>query len=366
MKILVVVGTRPEFIKMAPIIAKMQQDSSINLILANAGQHYDYLLSQKVLEDLNLPAPDYSLNIGSGTHSQQVSLALILIENIIVHAKPDIVLSQGDTNTVLATALASSKLQTPHGHVEAGLRSFDKTMPEEINRICADHLSELLFAPTELSYENLKKEGIDAQKIHITGNTIVDTIKLVEKNIDKSNILQELSVSKQYILTTVHRPENVDSKEKLLRILDIISDSGHSIVFPIHPRTKDSLIKFGILNQFKDCENIKIIDPVGYIDMLSLIKNSKLVLTDSGGLQEEACILGTPCITLRKNTERPESVLVGANKLFNLDSASAKQNFLTYLSDLRFNPTKTLCPFGDGTASDKILSIIKNKYDKNN
>lgn len=366
MKVLALFGTRPEIIKMAPVLSKMHLDKDIDLVTVNAGQHYDYLLSQKIFTDLEMIKPDYELSVGSGTHTQQTSFAMLLIENIIRKEKPDVVISEGDTNTVLATALASIKMNIPHAHIEAGLRSFDRNMPEEVNRLGADHFSEVLFAPTEISRKNLLAENIPAHKIHVTGNTIVDALFTILPKIKESKILSNLNLDQQsYILVTAHRPENVDSKEKLGTLMRTLCKIDLPLIFPIHPRTKNRLLEFGFWEQSCSNTNLNITEPVGYIDMLNLIKNAKCVLTDSGGLQEEACVLNTPCLTLRYNTERPESVIAGSNKLVGIEPDDILENINRLKEDKEFekNMRSAKNPFGDGTAGKKIIQILKKKYE---
>jgi len=359
MKVCVVFGTRPEIIKVAPIISELKK-RGIDFSVVNAGQHYDFLLMQKVLDDLNLLKIDHTLNIGSGTHAQQKASALILLENIITSNNFDIVLAEGDTNTVLATALAAIKQGVPFGHIEAGLRSFDRTMPEEINRVLTDHSSEVLFAPTEISALNLKNENIDSEKIFVVGNTIVDSLKRINKK-NSTEILDKLKIEKEnYAVLTIHRPENVDKEENLKKIIKFLENTKYKIVFPIHPRTKDKLIKFGLWNKIQKKSNLIITEPFGYVDFISLMKYAKVILTDSGGIQEEACLLKVPCLTLRYNTERPETVMVGGNVLVGLDT----KKIINYINNIferknfreSIKPNKN--PFGKGNTAEKIVDII--------
>ena len=356
MKIAIVVGTRPEIIKMAPII-RLCKKASIDFFVVHSGQHYSYNLDRIFFNDLKLPSPKYKLNVGSGYQGEQTSKVLLKIENVLLKENPDITLVQGDTNTVLASALASVKIGIPVGHVEAGLRSYDSSMPEEINRTLTDHCSTLLFAPTKKEKKILKKEGIN-KKIFITGNTIVDAvfqnIVLADK---KSNILEKLNLEKgKYVLMTAHRAENVDNKQRFKSILKGVSQlmkkyPEYKFIYPIHPRAKMRLKEF----ELKIPRGLILINPVGYLDFLKLESNAKIVLTDSGGLQEEACILKVPCITLRDNTERPETLEVGANMIV---GSSPKK--LVFAFKKMLNKRKNWKnPFGDGKASEKIIKAIK-------
>jgi UDP-N-acetylglucosamine 2-epimerase (non-hydrolysing) len=353
MKIAIVLGTRPEIIKMSPIIRESEKEG-INYFILHTGQHYTYNLDKIFFDKLRLPEPKYNLGIGSGTHGEETSKALIGIERTLQAEKPTITLVEGDTNTVLAGALAAVKLGLSVGHVEAGLRSYDRRMPEEVNRVLTDHISDLLFAPTERARENLLKEGISFERVHVTGNTIVDCLM---QNISLAE--DEKSVELEdgyYFLLTSHRQENVDSKEKLKDILDgielIYQEFGLPIVYPIHPRTRKRILEFGLTIP----KGLTCIDPVDYLAFLRLEMKARLILTDSGGVQEEACILKVPCVTLRCNTERPETLDVGANILAGTEPKQILEKTKTMLGAKR----KWENPFGDGTAAKKIVNILLN------
>jgi len=355
MKICIILGTRPEIIKISPIIRYLEKENKDYFII-HTNQHYDKNMDFLFFKDLDLPKQKYNLNVGSASHGKQTGLMLEKIEEILIKENPSLVLVEGDTNTVLAGALAASKLGIKIGHVEAGLRSYDRTMPEEINRILTDHLSDYLFCPTEIQKKNLIKEGIDENKIFITGNTIVDAVfqnQEIAKN--KSDIINKLKLE-NYFLVTAHRPANVDDKENLNKLFELLeavhNKYNHKIIYPIHPRTLNNLKKFNITNN-----NINLIEPLGYIDFLVLMKNSKLILTDSGGIQEEACILNIPCLTLRENTERPETINVGANILIGLEKEKALIEADNMLKKKKKKNWEN--PFGDGTAAQKIINIIK-------
>ncbi len=359
MKIGIVVGTRPEIIKMAPVIRECK-NRGIPYFIIHSNQHYSQEMDSIFFDELELPKPHYNLGVGSGLHSNQTGNILIKMEPILVDEKPDVVLVQGDTNTVLAGALAASKLGIKVGHIEAGLRSYDRTMPEETNRIMTDHISDFLFAVGPNQETILKKEGIDHAKIHKVGNTVSDSLfQHLELSTEKSKILEELDVkSKEFFLVTAHRASNVDVSANLLELLALF-DKLHdkyqqTIVWPIHPRTQAKLKEFSIeLPSY-----LKLIPPIGYLDFIQLQKHAKLILTDSGGIQEEACLLGVPCITLRENTERPESIEVGANVLVGRDGDKAIAAAEKWLAAGDFHWEN---PFGDGHVAEYILDIITGK-----
>jgi len=355
MKLCFIVGTRPEIIKMAPIIKECQR-RKINFFIVHTGQHYSYNLDKVFFEELNLPEPKYNLNVGSGTQAVQTAKALVGIEKILFREKPDVVLVEGDTNTVLAGALAAAKLHIKVGHVEAGLRSYFKFMPEEINRILTDHCSDFLFAPTKKESLILNSEGIK-KNVFVTGNTIVDSvlqnIKIAE---EKSNIMRELGLTpKKYFLITAHRMENVDDKNRLKNMLLsfrlLYKKFKLRMLYPIHPRTLKMIKKF----KFKIPRGVEILKPLSYLDFLTLEKNALLILTDSGGVQEEACILRVPCVTLRDNTERPETVEVGANTIAGVRPKSV----VKAVGKMVGKKPNWRNPFGDGKSAFKIINIIE-------
>ena len=364
MKIAIVVGTRPEIIKMSSIIGeckRRKQESSDNFdyFVLHTGQHYSYNMDQVFFEQLELPAPKYNLDVGSGSHAEQTGKILVGIENVLIKEKPDVVLVQGDTNTVLAGALAASKLHIKVGHVEAGLRSYDRGMPEEINRVLVDHISDFLFAPTEKSRQILLTEGIPEEKIFITGNTIVDAVHQNLKLANETeNILEKLGLKQQeYFLVTAHRQENVDDKSRFQGILTglqgISKEHGLPVVYPIHPRAKKMIKEFDF-----EPNGINLIEPVDFLDFLQLENNARIVLTDSGGVQEETCILGRPCVTLRDNTERPETIDVGYNVLAGTQSEDIIDSVFSIMSNREIGGDS---PFGDGRAGEKIVDILADK-----
>ena len=316
MKIVTIVGARPQFIKCAPVSREIRKDHTE--ILVHTGQHYDPEMSDIFFEELEIPKPDYHLGVGSGNHGKQTGRILEKIEEVLLIEKPDLVLVYGDTNSTLAGALAAAKLHIPVAHVEAGLRSFDRSMPEEINRVVTDHVSVLLFCPTENAVNLLNKEGI-SNGVYLTGDVMVDALyynqNLAEK---KSRILERLALSPgDYFVLTIHRPSNTDNRDHMVNILDTLSEVDLPVVFPIHPRTKKVLADYNLLSRIS--QNILLIDPLGYLDMLKLMRHARKILTDSGGIQKEAFIFGIPCITLRENTEWVETLVGGWNTLVGAD-----------------------------------------------
>ncbi|UCF07692.1 MAG: UDP-N-acetylglucosamine 2-epimerase (non-hydrolyzing) [Thermoplasmata archaeon] len=359
MRICVVVGTRPEIIKMSPIVREFGK-RGVDFFLVHTNQHYSYNMDRIFFEELNLPEPDYNLEVGSGRHGVQTGKMLIEIEKTLLSDRPDLVLVEGDTNTVLAGALTASKCKIEVGHVEAGLRSFDKSMPEEINRLIADHLSSYLFAPTTVSKENLVHEGIPEEKIYVVGNTIVDAthhnLRIAE---ERSSILSDLGLEEgRYFLLTLHRQENVDDENRLGKIVEALRlvplSFDMPVIYPIHPRTVKMAERFGLKARLEENSGIKLIEPVGYLDFLILEKHAASVLTDSGGVQEEACILNVPCITLRYNTERPETVQVGKNIVVGIES----EDVVNGISEMLGKELSPANPFGDGNTGKRIVDIL--------
>lgn len=369
MKIAIVLGTRPEIIKMASVMDEIEKRGH-ELLLIHTGQHYDKEMSENFFIDLKLPTPNYNIHVGSGSHGKQTGKMMEGIEEVLLDEKPDILLVQGDTNAVLAGALVASKLHIPVGHVEAGLRSFDETMPEEINRLAADICSKLYFVPTEESAINLAMEGISRKRIFVTGNTVVDACFRnleISKNRDKSEYDEGLAGldidNMENILTlTMHRAETVDDKERLTNIIEALEElDDMNIIFPIHPRTKKTMENFNLFDRLNDLDHVHIIKPVGYLDFLLLISKSTIILTDSGGLQEEAITLDVPALTLRYNTERPETVTAGGNILVGSDKEVILENARRILDDEKFaNKMKSAKnPYGMGNAAELMIKIIE-------
>ena len=370
MKIATILGTRPEIIKMAPIIAEINE-RAIDQIVLHTGQHYDKEMSDNFFRDLEIPAPDYNIHVGSGSHGKQTGLMMKGIEEILVEEKPDIVLVQGDTNAVLAGALVCAKLHIAVGHVEAGLRSFDTTMPEEINRRVADVCSIMYFIPTEESAINLLAEGFSRKNLIITGNTVVDAcfrhLEIAKKRGFDEQSLKDLDIENMdNILTlTMHRAENVDVKERVTSIITALKElSDMNIIFPIHPRTKNTLENFGLFDELNDLDHVHIVKPIGYLDFLLLTSKSTLILTDSGGLQEEAITLDVPALTLRYNTERPETVAAGGNILVGADKDAILENANKILNDKEFadKMKNAINPYGQGDAAKRTVDAIEKYY----
>jgi UDP-N-acetylglucosamine 2-epimerase (non-hydrolysing) len=355
MKIAIVLGTRPEIIKFSPIIRECERLHQDFFIL-HTGQHYSYNMDRVFFDQLKLPSAKYNLDVGSGTHGKQTGEMLIGVEKILQEEKPQAVLVQGDTNTVLAGAVAAAKLGIKVGHVEAGLRSYDRSMPEEINRVLADHCSDYLYAPTPKAHETLLHEGIDESKVFMVGNTVVDAVhqnlKLAET---QKQIFTRLCVEPgKYVLATSHRQENVDDKKRFAGIIKGLSlVQKHleiPVIYPIHPRAKKQLEAFGL-----ESKGITLAEPLDYLSFLELESQAKLVLTDSGGVQEESCILSVPCVTLRDNTERPETLDVGANILAGTDPDRILKSAKNMIAK---TPTWTN-PFGDGKTGFLVVDILQ-------
>jgi len=354
MKVAVVLGTRPEIIKMTPVIRELER-RGVGFFLLHTGQHYSYDMDRLFFDQLQLSQPKYNLEAGSGSHGEQTARVLVGVETVLRTEKPDVTLAEGDTNSVLAAALAAAKLHLTFCHVEAGLRSYDRRMPEEVNRVLADHCADYLFAPTDGARVNLLREGIPEDRVFATGNTVVDAIQQhpgVTGN--GTDALDRLGLRRrEYCFATVHRQENVDDPSRYSSILEglssIVSELGLPVVYPVHPHSRKRMGEFGLAPK-----GLMLTSPVDFHGFTQLERNARLVLTDSGGVQEEACILGVPCVTLRENTERPETVEVGANLLAGI-SASCIVDCARAMLAAR-NGWRN--PFGDGRAAERIVSII--------
>lgn len=375
MKILVVVGARPNFMKAAPILKAVRDFNSmrrewskkITAVLVHTGQHYDAQMSDAFFADLQLPSPDVFLGAGSGSHAGQTAEIMKRFEPVLLRERPDVLLLLGDVNSTLACALVAAKLPQPRPaivHVEAGLRSFDRSMPEEINRILTDQLSDLLFVTEDSAIRNLQKEGIAPEKIVFAGNTMIDSLRHYESRADASSIRQTLGLGpKTYVLLTLHRAANVDQRESLLEILEGLSELRNvlPIVFPAHPRTRKQIAELALDNFFSAPDGspagrgIHLIPPQGYLDFLCLMKNARMVVTDSGGIQEETTALGVPCVTVRDNTERPVTVQIGSNVLGGTTRTSIQQAVRAQLSA----PRRACIPeLWDGRAAARIVGTL--------
>ena len=358
MKIVTIIGARPQFIKASILSLEFSKDQSIEEVIIHTGQHFDHNMSQIFFEEMLIPPPRYNLGVQNLSHGAMTGRQLEKVEEILLKEKPDFVLVYGDTNSTLAGSLAAAKLHIPIAHVEAGLRSFNKKMPEEVNRVLTDHLSELLFVPTSVAVKNLKKEGINVNKIKIVGDVMYDAAlhfgKIAE---EKSKILEKLNIeNNQYILATVHRPENTDHPEKLKNIISALSDSPLRVVMPIHPRTKKKINDYNIQHN----NQLEFIEPVGYLDIVMLEKNACKIATDSGGIQKEAYFHGVPCITMRDETEWIELIEMGANQIVGSSREKIRQALYNNIDKFETNSV-----YGTGDTSLKIINILEKYHNKN-
>ena len=382
MKLISIAGARPNFMKLASIADAIESynnnkpvyyANSIEHIIVHTGQHYDHKMSKSFFEDLGIPKPAINLEVGSGTHAQQTAEIMKRFEDVLLRETPDVLLVVGDVNSTIACALVAAKIQYPVEHflkrpiivhVEAGLRSFDGEMPEEINRVLTDSLSDLLFITEESAIENLRKEGCKLEKVHFVGNVMIDTLKRHLQKAKESKIVDELGINVPFGLITLHRPSNVDHADLLKSLVECFVEISNDLklVFPIHPRTKHNLDKFGIMPLLENADNITLLDPLGYLDFLSLINQATLLLTDSGGIQEETTYLGVPCITLRENTERPVTVTEGTNYLIGTDT---RKIFETVSLILEGKDKDARIPkYWDGNAGDRIIKVLVETFDQ--
>jgi UDP-N-acetylglucosamine 2-epimerase (non-hydrolysing) len=355
--VLSVVGARPNFMKTAPIVAELQRrGDEFSSVLVHTGQHYDEVMSQIFLEELGVGAPDFMLNVGSGSHAQQTARVMERLEPVLLEVKPDVVLVPGDVNSTLAASLVASKLRIPVGHVEAGLRSFDRSMPEELNRILTDTVSDYLFVHSPEAVENLLREGIARKKIHAVGNSMIDTLVAMRERIEALDAPGELGLERgEYLVVTLHRPALVDTPllTSAMQALQRVAESL-PVVFPVHPRTRAALEAQGFPADGES--RLRLLDPVGYVEFLSMINGAAGVLTDSGGIQEETTFLGIPCFTLRANTERPVTCSVGTNTLLGLEPDRIV-DVPGLLDSARARPARI--PDGwDGAASTRIVDVL--------
>jgi len=364
LKVILSAGIRPNFMKVAPILEEMRKfPENFQASLIHTGQHYDDVMSKVFFCDLELPEPDRYLNVGSGRHAVQTAGVMVAFEKVLVDERPDLVIVVGDANSTLACALVAAKLGIKLAHVEAGLRSWDRTMPEEINRIVTDSISELLFTPSEDADENLLLEGIPQERIFFVGNIMVDSLLRCKQTELKSNILEEIGLTERnYCLLTLHRPSNVDAKRVLSGIIFALGriQKQIKVVFPVHPRTKKMLQDFELLKVLEDMDNLILIEPLGYLHFLKLQMCAKVVLTDSGGVQEETTVLEVPCLTLRENTERPITVQIGTNLIV----GSKEDDIVDAVYEvLQSKGKKGRTPkFWDGRTSERIVRVLKEVY----
>lgn len=360
LKVLNIVGARPNFMKIAPIVREMRRRESEFLpLIVHTGQHYDASMSDSFFADLDIPAPDFHLDVGSASHAVQTAKIMTAFEPVLLDEKPDWVLVVGDVNSTIACALVCAKLGVRVAHVEAGLRSRDRTMPEEINRVLTDAISDLLLTTSQDADENLKDEGIPVEKIRFVGNVMIDSLFYNLKKAEESRIREELELNeKDYAVLTLHRPSNVDEKEIFSGLLDALFAIGERlpVIFPIHPRTKARIDEFGFGERISN-SNLRLIEPLGYIDFLRLYSGARLVLTDSGGIQEETTALGIPCLTLRENTERPITIELGTNILVGTNPEKIEQTAFSILENPSKKDTK-IPPLWDGKAAERICDVL--------
>lgn len=356
LKLICVCGARPNFMKIAPVCRALARAEGVSLTLVHTGQHYDERMSKLFFEELNIPEPDVNLGVGSGSHALQTAEIMTRFEPVCIEQRPDWVVVVGDVNSTLACALVAAKLGVKVAHIEAGLRSFDRSMPEETNRILTDAISELLFVTEPSGVDNLRREGIAEHRIHLVGNVMIDTLLASRRKAEASRILTLLELTpKQYGVVTLHRPGNVDDPAVFSGILDALKSIATELplIYPVHPRARHNLAALGLVERIG---NLRIMEPLGYLDFLKLMSDAAVVLTDSGGIQEETTILRVPCLTLRANTERPITVRLGTNRLTGTDCAA----ILSAYRDVRDHPPKqtSMPELWDGRASERIAACL--------
>lgn len=370
MKVLHVVGARPNFMKIAPIIEAFGKHNRqctpgrvVTQVLVHTGQHYDHAMSQMFFDELGIPRPDINLEIGSGSHGEQTGRIMEAFEKVLTGEKPDLVLVVGDVNSTMACTIDAKKMGIPVAHVEAGLRSRDMSMPEEINRLVTDAIADLLFTTDPIANENLRREGVADEKIFFVGNVMIDTLMKHRAKALQLPTLRDLGLSdesrkKPYAVVTLHRPSNVEDPETLRNLGEVLSTLGRKmpIVFPVHPRTRSRIREFGLDEHLSSNHNVRLLNPLGYLDFLNLLANARLILTDSGGIQEESTILGVPCLTLRPNTERPITIEQGTNRLV----GNRKDDILSAIDDIlgQSNGAVRVPELWDGNAATRIVETI--------
>ncbi|HUI06844.1 MAG TPA: UDP-N-acetylglucosamine 2-epimerase (non-hydrolyzing) [Verrucomicrobiae bacterium] len=359
LRVVNVVGARPNFMKIAPLMPEYRKHpADFEPVLVHTGQHYDDNMSQQFFEQLHLPEPDVYLGVGSGTHSEQTAKVMVELEKFLTKTPADLVVVVGDVNSTMAAAIVAAKLCVPVAHIEAGLRSFDRTMPEEINRLVTDALADYCFTTSPDADENLRHEGVSRGKIFFVGNVMIDTLLQLKEAGLKSDVRRRLRLDGEFGFVTLHRPSNVDSKETLAEILSALDvvQKKLPLVFPAHPRTVNRLKQFGYWDELQRWENLRLVEPIGYLDSLCLMANAKLVLTDSGGMQEETTVLGTPCLTIRENTERPITITEGTNTLVGTSHAKIVAEARHILEGR--GKTGRVPKFWDGRAAERIVQCL--------
>jgi len=364
MKILNIVGARPNFMKVAPLHRAFQKQSAIESKIVHTGQHYDAKMSDVFFNQLELPKPDYFLGIGSGSHTQQTAKIMLEFEQVMELENPDLVLVVGDVTSTIACAMVATKMHVRIAHVEAGLRSCDRKMPEEINRILTDSISDLLFVTEQAGIDNLKREGVPDEKVYMVGNCMIDSLVHYRQKASRLDVMTDLGVEKsEFVLMTMHRPANVDTPEGLESILQIIEDTVpfKKVLFPIHPRTRNNIEKFGLKEKLDSVNGLILTEPQGYLEFLNLMENAVMVVTDSGGIQEETTYLQVPCLTFRDSTERPVTVDLGTNQLLaDLNPQTVHEKVIEILE----GRTKKgiIPPLWDGHAAERIAAIIQTHF----
>lgn len=355
-RVVLVGGARPNFMKIAPVLSALER-RGVEVVLVHTGQHYDDSMSATFFRDLSIREPDIRLEVGSGSHASQTAKVMESFEPVLATVKPDAVIVVGDVNSTLACALVAAKTSLPVAHVEAGLRSYDRSMPEEVNRLCTDTLSDWLFAPSMDAYENLLGEGIDASRVFLVGNVMADSLLAHRNSRRPGEILRGFGLASDYGILTLHRPVNVDNRERLAGILEAIEviQASRQILFPVHPRTRASLERFQLADLLATMRGLRMMGPLGYSDMLGLLASAAVVLTDSGGIQEETTMLGVPCLTLRENTERPITVTEGTNQVVGTDPSAVLAAYTALAKD-HLPPRRPA--LWDGMASERIADVL--------
>ncbi len=355
MKLLAIAGARPNFMKIAPLMWEIKRRPTVDAFLVHTGQHYDKQMSELFFEDLHIPRPDVNLEVGSGTHAVQTAEVMKRIEPVLLDVRPDAIVVVGDVNSTIACAMTAVKIGVPVAHIEAGLRSFDRTMPEEINRVLTDAISRWLFVSERSGLENLRREGVGEERMFFVGNLMIDTLLACRERSERSTILEQLELgSRGYNVLTLHRPSNVDDPQVFQSLASAVErlQAELPIVFPVHPRTRKALSAW----ELSKMPNLRITDPLGYIDFMKLVSHARLVLTDSGGIQEETTVLGVPCLTLRANTERPATVTQGTNQLVGMDPARIIEAGLAALAG---PAAARRIPEGwDGRAAGRVVDVL--------
>ncbi len=361
-KIHIIVGARPNYIKANPVYRALEALGKFDLKLVHTGQHYDHVMSALFFDQLKMKKPDVSLKVGSGSHGSQTAKVLERYEEVLMEDKPNLVMVFGDVNSTIACSLAATKLHIPVAHVEAGLRSFDRDMPEEINRVLTDQISDLLFITSSEAVENLEREGIDPETVYFVGNTMIDSLMEFKSKFDESSVHSSMGISDDYALLTFHRPSNVDDEDNLKSLVSNLIEVSNSIpcVFPIHPRTKHKLDDFGFLNDLESNPRFYLAEPLGYIDFMALQKNATIILTDSGGVQEESTSFGVPCLTIRDNTERPITCTQGTNKLIGTDYSVIPKEVNQMISEKKRE--HRVPDLWDGKAAVRLAEVIEDYF----